>query len=81
MTDTLKGGIHVQTHFSKRYGRYVKKESISSSNVLISSQAGVNYCFVNLGSDHPAIMEAMTKGKKYKPDSFPEVITCPSEVS
>ncbi|KAJ5359426.1 uncharacterized protein N7496_011839 [Penicillium cataractarum] len=42
--------------------------------------AGVRYCFVNLGSDHPAIMEAMVKGKQERPDRFPKFITCPSEM-
>ncbi|OOQ90428.1 acetolactate synthase [Penicillium brasilianum] len=42
--------------------------------------AGVRYCFVNLGSDHPAIMEAMVKGQKERPDRFPKFITCPSEM-
>lgn len=41
---------------------------------------GVKYCFVNLGSDHPSIMEAMAKGLKEKPDAFPEIITCPNEM-
>ena len=40
----------------------------------------MQFCFVNLGSDHPAIMEAMVKGRRKKPKSFPEIITCPSEM-
>lgn len=43
-------------------------------------QAGVTHCFVNLGSDHPSIMEAMVKGQKERPDAFPKFITCPSEM-
>lgn len=42
--------------------------------------AGVTHCFVNLGSDHPSIIEAMVKGAREKPDSFPRIITCPNEV-
>ncbi|KAJ5213041.1 acetolactate synthase, partial [Penicillium cf. viridicatum] len=42
--------------------------------------AGVRYCFVNLGSDHPSIMEAMVKGQREIPDSFLKFITCPSEM-
>ncbi len=46
------------------------------------SDAGVSHCFVNLGSDHPAIMEAMVKGQRDgKKGKFPRIITCPSEVS
>ncbi|KAH7377448.1 thiamine pyrophosphate enzyme, N-terminal TPP binding domain-containing protein [Cadophora sp. MPI-SDFR-AT-0126] len=42
--------------------------------------AGVRYCFVNLGSDHPSIMEAMVRGQREKPQSIPTFITCPSEM-
>src|SRR5215469_9921683 len=41
--------------------------------------AGVSYLFVNLGSDHPAMVEAMAEaaatGKR-----IPKVITCPNEM-
>ncbi|KAI9149021.1 transporter [Paramyrothecium foliicola] len=40
--------------------------------------AGVTHCFVNLGSDHPSIMEAMAKGQRG--GKFPRIITCPSEM-
>jgi hypothetical protein len=43
-------------------------------------EAGVTYCFVNLGSDHPSILEAMVKGQNEKKDQFPRIITCPNEV-
>lgn len=36
-------------------------------------------CFVNLGSDHPSILEAMAKGKADK-SAFPRIITCPNEM-
>ncbi|KAI6782503.1 Benzoylformate decarboxylase-like protein [Emericellopsis cladophorae] len=44
--------------------------------------AGVSHAFVNLGSDHPAIMEAIVRSQrdpalKHK---FPRIITCPSEM-
>ena len=35
---------------------------------------------MNLGSDHPSIMEAMVKGQREKPGSFLKFITCPSEM-
>lgn len=44
------------------------------------SQAGVTHCFVNLGSDHPSIIEAMVKGQHEKKDQFPSIITCPKYV-
>lgn len=43
-------------------------------------QAGVKYCFVNLGSDHPSMMEAITIGQRERPDRFPSFITCPTEM-
>lgn len=43
-------------------------------------EAGVTHCFVNLGSDHPSIIEAMVKGQREKDGEFPRIITCPNEV-
>ncbi|KAI1073305.1 hypothetical protein LB507_010788 [Fusarium sp. FIESC RH6] len=43
-------------------------------------EAGVKNCFVNLGSDHPSILEAMVKGQREMPDTFPKIITCPNEM-
>lgn len=43
-------------------------------------QAGVTHCFVNLGSDHPSIIEAIVKGQNEKDGQFPRIITCPNEV-
>lgn len=43
-------------------------------------QAGVTHCFVNLGSDHPSILEAMVKGQRENKGNFPRVITCPNEM-
>ncbi|KND87688.1 putative acetolactate synthase large subunit [Tolypocladium ophioglossoides CBS 100239] len=39
--------------------------------------AGVSHCFVNLGSDHPSIIEAMVQMRSNP--RFPRIITCPSE--
>ncbi|KAF4972515.1 hypothetical protein FSARC_939 [Fusarium sarcochroum] len=44
------------------------------------SEAGVKNCFVNLGSDHPSIIEAIVKGQQECPDTFPRIITCPNEM-
>ncbi|KAM0798143.1 thiamine pyrophosphate enzyme, N-terminal TPP binding domain-containing protein [Usnea florida] len=43
-------------------------------------ELGVTYCFVNLGSDHPSIIEAITKGQIEKKGQFPRIITCPNEM-
>ena len=43
-------------------------------------QAGITHCFVNLGSDHPSIIEATTKGQSTHPSTFPRIITCPNEM-
>src|SRR6185369_17414662 len=41
--------------------------------------AGVSYLFVNFGSDHPGIVEALAQAKATgKP--APKVITCPNEM-
>lgn len=41
---------------------------------------GVDHCFVNLGSDHPSIIEAITKGQIERDGQFPRIITCPNEM-
>ncbi|GFP51916.1 benzoylformate decarboxylase [Trichoderma asperellum] len=43
-------------------------------------EAGVTHCFVNLGSDHPSIIEAMVKGARERKGNFPKMITCPNEM-
>ncbi|MCJ1378937.1 hypothetical protein MMC17_002036 [Xylographa soralifera] len=43
-------------------------------------EAGVTHCFVNLGSDHPSIIEAIVKGQAEKKGQFPRIITCPNEM-
>jgi thiamine pyrophosphate-dependent acetolactate synthase large subunit-like protein len=44
-------------------------------------QAGVTHCFVNLGSDHPSILEAILHGRQKENGKFPRIITCPHEVT
>ncbi|KAK8122721.1 thiamine pyrophosphate enzyme, partial [Apiospora sp. TS-2023a] len=44
-------------------------------------EAGITACFVNVGSDHPSLLEAIVKGKRERPDSWPRMITCPSEIT
>ncbi|OCK99700.1 thiamine diphosphate-binding protein [Cenococcum geophilum 1.58] len=43
-------------------------------------EAGVTHCFVNLGSDHPSIIEAIVKGQNEKKGRFPKIVTCPNEM-
>ncbi|KAF2731533.1 thiamine diphosphate-binding protein [Polyplosphaeria fusca] len=43
-------------------------------------EAGVTHVFVNLGSDHPSIIEAIVKGQNEKKGQFPRIITCPNEM-
>lgn len=40
----------------------------------------MTHCFVNLGSDHPSILEAIVKGQNEKKGAFPRIITCPNEM-
>ena len=35
---------------------------------------------MNLGSDHPSIVESIVKGQNEKKGSFPRIITCPNEM-
>lgn len=42
---------------------------------------GISTCFVNVGSDHPSIIEAIVRGKRERPKSWPKFITCPSEIT
>ena len=35
---------------------------------------------MNLGSDHPSILEAIVKGQNEHRDRFPRIITCPNEM-
>ena len=42
--------------------------------------AGISHVFVNLGSDHPSIIEAIVTGQNEKKGHFPRIITCPNEV-
>ncbi|KAH7324160.1 thiamine pyrophosphate enzyme [Stachybotrys elegans] len=44
-------------------------------------EAGITACFVNVGSDHPSIIEAIVKGKRERPNAWPRMITCPSEIT
>ncbi|EXJ81817.1 hypothetical protein A1O1_07882 [Capronia coronata CBS 617.96] len=43
-------------------------------------EAGITHVFVNLGSDHPSIIEAIVKGQNERQGNFPRIITCPNEM-
>ncbi|KAF4124643.1 Acetolactate synthase large subunit or other thiamine pyrophosphate-requiring enzyme [Geosmithia morbida] len=45
------------------------------------TDAGITHCFVNLGSDHPSIMDAIVRGQRNAKAKFPRIITCPSEAT
>jgi hypothetical protein len=84
-THIIQGFIQPPLLSLRPYGRYVLCTSISLILKIFSSnplqlQGGVSHVFVNLGSDHPSILEAMVKGQKEKKDQFPTIITCPNEV-
>jgi len=65
----------------KPFGRYAQLKAIGKRDEADKAiQAGVRYVFANLGSDHPAILEAMVKGQKERKDQWVKVITCPNEV-
>jgi hypothetical protein len=42
--------------------------------------AGVKYLFVNLGTDHPGIVEVFAHASMSKRKDFPRVLTCPNEM-
>ncbi|PQE26109.1 thiamine pyrophosphate enzyme protein [Rutstroemia sp. NJR-2017a BBW] len=44
------------------------------------AEFGVQACFVNLGSDHPSLIESMLKGQQEKKPHFPAIYTCPNEM-
>ncbi|KAI9789421.1 MAG: hypothetical protein M1816_006081 [Peltula sp. TS41687] len=63
--------------------QYTGKAGNSKERADIRSRvsiAGITNCFVNLGSDHPSLLEAMVKGQREKKGQFPRIITCPNEV-
>ncbi|OAP55859.1 thiamine pyrophosphate enzyme [Fonsecaea erecta] len=60
----------------------VEKAEYTTSYAFFEAiwEAGITHVFVNLGSDHPSIIEAIVKGQKEKPTEFPRIITCPNEM-
>ena len=60
----------------------IAKSSYTTSFAFFEAlwEAGITHVFVNLGSDHPSIIEAMVKGANEKQGQFPRIITCPNEM-
>ncbi|CAJ2509178.1 Uu.00g142040.m01.CDS01 [Anthostomella pinea] len=58
-------------------------ESYTTAFALFEAmwEAGITACFVNVGSDHPSILEAIVRGKRERPGAWPRMITCPSEIT
>nr|KMM70541.1 acetolactate synthase catalytic subunit [Coccidioides posadasii RMSCC 3488] len=54
----------------------------TASDALLEAlwDAGIRYIFANLGSDHPAILEAFIKAQHEKNGQVPKIITCPNEM-
>ena len=56
---------------------------VTTSTALLEAlaEAGVRYIFANLGSDHPALIEALAWVKaEGREDGFPRLIVCPHEI-
>lgn len=61
---------------ANRVHRYTASDAFFESLI----EFGIKHCFVNLGSDHPSIVESIAKGQNEKKGSFPQIITCPNEM-
>ncbi|PLS18599.1 acetolactate synthase [Bacillus sp. M6-12] len=57
----------------------VSKYTTASAMMDALKEAGVDYIFANLGSDHPAIIESWAQAKQEN-KSIPEIIICPHEM-
>lgn len=51
----------------------------SSAFLEVLIEQGVSYVFANLGSDHPALVEAIAEARALG-RAIPEIITCPNEM-
>ncbi|KAG5753315.1 hypothetical protein H9Q70_004056 [Fusarium xylarioides] len=74
--------LEAQTTESDRTDPASKPSMYTTSFAFFEAlvEAGVKNCFVNLGSDHPSILEAMVRGQREMKDKFPRIITCPNEM-
>ena len=56
--------------------------SYTTSTALLEAlaEAGVSYVFVNLGSDHPGLIEAFARARaEGREEDFPRLVVCPHE--
>src|SRR4051812_31209226 len=51
----------------------------STAFLEVLQETGVKYLFVNLGSDHPALIEAIARARA-QGAPVPQIVTCPNEM-
>ncbi|KAI1110546.1 thiamine pyrophosphate enzyme [Nemania sp. NC0429] len=75
-------GRRLYSGLSTTIGRRGESAGYTTAFALFEGlwEAGITSCFVNVGSDHPSIIEAIVKGKRERPGRWPRIITCPSEI-
>jgi len=56
------------------------KNTAARELLAISARAGIRYMFTNLGSDHPAFIEAFADMRE-RGEAMPEVVVCPHEMT
>ncbi|KAH0594048.1 hypothetical protein MHUMG1_08371 [Metarhizium humberi] len=72
---------------TSRYSRQAPDRASMAASQLTqapshqTAKAGITACFVNVGSDHPSVLEAIVKGKRERPNAWPRIITCPAEMT
>ena len=70
------------TTASTRHNEWVTERYYTTSTAFLEAlaEAGVEYVFANLGSDHPGLIEALAQAKaEGREAEFPRLIVCPHE--
>ncbi|KAI1182594.1 thiamine pyrophosphate enzyme [Nemania serpens] len=81
-SDPLLGvGDKAESSYATKRANFESDPLLGVGEKEVSSKAGITACFVNVGSDHPSIIEAIAKGKRERPGQWPRIITCPSEIT
>jgi acetolactate synthase I/II/III large subunit len=75
-TTTVQNGANGPE--SKKVTPFRYTASAAFLDTLIA--AGVKYLFVNLGTDHPGLVEVFANASLTKRKDFPRVLTCPNEM-
>lgn len=74
----------VQANGSNEHGSNTKvtpfRYTASAAFIDTLIAAGVKYLFVNLGTDHPGLVEVFAHASMTKRKDFPHVLTCPNEM-